>query len=277
MSKNKIQKTVISANNKISRYWVDLWHYRELLFILAWRDFSVRYKQTVIGILWAIIRPVLTALIFTMVFGRIARLPSDGVPYPLLVFTAMLPWNFFATSFVAISESLISNPNLISKVYFPRLIIPASPILVNIIDFLISFVLLIIMIFFYNLKPGWQIVFIPIFFIAAILVTYGVSTFIAALNIKYRDFRYVVPFLVQIGMYVSPVAYSSTIIPANFKLLYSLNPMVGIIDGFRWAVSGGRTTIYLPSVLLLIIETFLFLIIGLFFFRRMEKNFADII
>ncbi len=259
-------------------YWTDLWRYRELFIILAWRDIAVRYKQTVIGILWAILRPLLTMAVFTIIFGRVAKLPSDGnAPYALLVFAAMLPWSLFATSLSDASGSLIGSANLISKVYFPRLIVPAATLVTALVDFLISLAILLALMVYYRFIPGWHIVLLPGFMLLALLASLGPGLWITALNVKYRDFRYVIPFLVQFGLYVSPVGFSSNTIPEKWRLLYSLNPMVGVIDGFRWCILGGNSPIYWPGFgLSLCIVTF-FLWLGVTRFRKMEKTFADLI
>src|SRR5438270_117984 len=233
---------IIEAGRTESQYWRDLFRYRELFYFLAWRDVLVRYKQTVIGVLWAVIRPFLTMVVFVLVFSRIAKLPSDGVPYPVMVFAAMLPWQLFSTSLSEGSNSLISNANLISKVYFPRLIVPTSAVVVSFADFLISAVLLALLMIYYAVWPGWHLFALPIFTLLAIGASIGASLWLAALNVKYRDFRYVVPFLVQFGLYVSPVGFSSSRVPEKWRLLYDLNPMVGVIDGFRWSISAGNMT-----------------------------------
>jgi lipopolysaccharide transport system permease protein len=259
-------------------YWADLWRYRELFLILAWRDLSVRYKQTVIGILWAILRPLLTMIVFTIVFGRIAQLPSDGsAPYPLLVFAAMLPWFLFSNSLSESANSLIGNASLIGKVYFPRMIVPAATVVTAFVDFLISFALLLGMMAWYRFAPGWQILLLPAFVLLALLASLGPGLWIAALNVKYRDFRYVIPFAVQFGLYVSPVGFSSGVIPEQWRLLYSLNPLVGVIDGFRWCILGGGSPLYLPGFLLSLGVTAYVLWRGVSRFRRMEKDFADLI
>jgi len=269
---------IIESGRSEKNYWTDLWRYRELFIILAWRDISVRYKQTIVGILWAIIRPFLTMVVFTVVFGRIAKLPSDGsAPYAVMVFAAMLPWSLFSNALSESSNSLISNANLISKVYFPRLIVPAATIVTAFVDFLISFVILIGMMMFYQFVPGWQLLLLPFFIIMALLASLGPGLWITALNVKYRDFRYVIPFVVQFGLYVSPVGFSSKVIPEQWRLLYSLNPMVGVIDGFRWCILGGDSPIYWPGFLLGLTIIVFFLWLGVSRFRKMEKTFADII
>ncbi len=269
---------VIEPGRTEKNYWADLWRYRELFVVLAWRDISVRYKQTIIGILWAIIRPFLTIVVFTVIFGRIAKLPSDGsTPYALLVFAAMLPWSLFSNALSESSNSLISNANLIGKVYFPRLIIPAATLVTAFIDFLISFIMLIGMMFYYQFTPSPQFLLLPIFILLALMASLGPGLWITALNVKYRDFRYIIPFVVQFGLYVSPVGFSSNVVPEQWRLLYSLNPMVGVIDGFRWCILGGESPLYLPGFLVSLTITVFFLWLGISQFRKMEKNFADLI
>ena len=269
---------IIEPGRTEKNYWIDLWRYRELFLILAWRDIAVRYKQTIIGILWAIIRPLLTMVVFTVIFGRIAKLPSDGgAPYALMVFAAMLPWSLFANSLSESSNSLIGNANLISKVYFPRMIMPAATMITALADFLISSVIFIVMMICYQFSPGWQILFLPFFIMLALLASLGPGLWITALNVKYRDFRYVLPFVVQFGLYISPVGFSSKIIPEQWRFIYSLNPMVGVIDGFRWCILGENSAIYLPGFLLSIAIVLFFLWLGITQFRRMEKTFADLI
>jgi lipopolysaccharide transport system permease protein len=268
---------IIEAGRSERHYWLDLWRYRELFAVLAWRDLSVRYKQTVIGVLWAIIRPVLTMIVFTVVFGRIAALPSDGTtPYALMVFAGMLPWTFFSTGLSDASNSLINNANLISKVYFPRLLVPAATIAVAFVDFLISFCILIALCIWYKFAPGWQIAVLPCFVLLAFLASLGPSLWLTSFNVKYRDFRYVIPFIVQFGLYISPVGFSSSVVPENWRLLYSLNPMVGVIDGFRWCLLGGQSQIYMPGLLVSVAATTLFLWLGIREFRRTENSFADL-
>ncbi|MDY0187014.1 MAG: ABC transporter permease [Syntrophus sp. (in: bacteria)] len=269
---------IIEAGRTEKNYWADLWHYRELFLVLAWRDVSVRYKQTLIGILWAFLRPLLTMIVFTVIFGRIARLPSDGnTPYAVMVFAAMLPWSLFSNSLTDSANSLISNTNLISKVYFPRLIIPAATLITTFIDFVISFVILIAIMIYYHVVPDCRILLLPFFLIMALLASLGPGLWITALNVKYRDFRHVIPFVVQFGIYVSPVGFSSNIVPEQWRLLYSLNPLVGVIDGFRWCLLGGESPLYLPGLLLSLTVITLFLWLGISRFRRTEKTFADLI
>ena len=272
------EKLIIEAGRTEKHYWADLWRYRELFYILAWRDIKVRYKQTVIGALWSIIRPLLTMIIFTIVFSKIAKFPTEGAaPYAILVYAAMLPWQFFSNALSEASNSLIGNANLISKVYFPRLIIPTATVITSFIDFLISFIILIGLMIYYQYMPNLNILMLPVFLIIAFLASMGLGLYLTALNVKYRDFRYIVPFLVQFGLYISPVGFSSSIVPEKWRLLYSLNPMVGVIDGFRWCILGGDSHIYMPGFWLSIAIVFLFLWLGIYQFRKMEKTFADII
>jgi lipopolysaccharide transport system permease protein len=259
-------------------YWRDLWNYRELFYVLAQRDVAVRYKQTVIGLAWALIRPFLTMVVFTVVFGNIAKLPSEGAaPYALMVFAGLLPWQFFSAALSESSNSLIGNANLISKVYFPRLIVPISAVVVSFVDFLISFAILVGLMLWYRFLPGWSILTLPLFVVMAFLASLGPGLWITALNVKFRDFRYIIPFVVQFGLYVSPVGFSTTIVPEAWRLPYSLNPMVGVIDGFRWAILGGQSTIYLPGFALSLAAIGFFLWLGIRQFRSMEKSFADLI
>lgn len=268
---------VIEPGRSEKNYWNDLWRFRELFFFMAWRDILVRYKQTAIGLAWSIIRPVLTMIVFTVIFGRIAKLPSEGVPYPILVYAAMLPWQLFSSSFSDASNSLITNSNMLTKIYFPRLIIPVSTVIVNFVDFLISFLILVALMMWYHFVPGWRIVCLPFFLFLVFITSISAGLYVAALNVKYRDFKYIVPFVVQFGLYISPVGFSSNIVPEKWKFLYSLNPLVGIIDGFRWAILGGSNQIYLPGMFLSIAVIILLFIVSIRYFRKMEKTFADII
>ena len=269
---------VIEAGRSERHYWLDLWRYRELFRVLAWRDLSVRYKQTVIGVLWALIRPFLTMVVFTIIFGRIAKLPTDGnAPYALMVFAGILPWTLFSAGLSEASNSLITNASLISKVYFPRLIIPVASIVVAYVDFLISFGILLALMGWYRFAPDWRIIALPGFGLLAFFAVVGPALWIAALNVKYRDFRYVIPFIVQLGLYLSPVGFSSSVVPAQWRLLYSLNPMVGVIDGFRWCILRGQSEVYLPGLLAGIAVIAVFLWFGVRQFRKTEKSFADLI
>ena len=268
---------VIEAGRAERHYWRDLWRYRELFFFLAWRDILVRYKQTVIGIVWALGRPLITMLVFTLVFSKLAKLPSEGVPYPILVFAALLPWQFFASSFSGAGDSLISNAGMISKVYFPRLVIPASAVIVSFVDFLISGIILVGLMIWYGFAPSLRMLTLPLFIFVAFAAAMGAGLWIAALNVKYRDFRIIVPFVVQFGLYISPVGFSSSIVPEQWRLLYSINPMVGVIDGFRWAILGGNTQLYWPGFLLSLSLVMVILVTGIMYFRKTEKTFADVI
>jgi lipopolysaccharide transport system permease protein len=273
-----LRELVIEPGLTEKNYWQDLWNYRELFYILSWRDIKVRYKQTVIGAAWGVIRPLLTMLIFTFVFGKLGKLDSlQSAPYPVIVFAGLLPWQFFASALGDASSSLTGNTNLITKVYFPRLIIPASTILVNMVDLGISFVLLVIVMFYFRFLPPLQILLLPVFVVLAFLISFGTGLYVTALNVKYRDFRYIVPFIVQLGIYVTPVGYSSSVIAQRYservRFWYSLNPMVGVIDGFRWCITG--EPLYLPGIGLSLVMTVLFLWLGISYFRRTEKSFAD--
>ena len=267
---------VIEAGKSGRQYWRDLWFYRELFYALAWRDIAVRYKQTLIGIAWSVIKPLLTMLIFTVVFGRLAKLPSDGIPYLVFVLTALLPWQFFSLAMQESSNSLISNSNMLSKIYFPRLIVPASAVIVSLVDFIIAFLILIPMLWWYEIVPDWKIITLPFFILLTGGLAIGAGLWFSALNVEYRDFRYIVPFIVQMGLYISPVGYGSSIVPEKWRLLFSFNPMVGIIDGFRWAILGGQT-IYWPSVLISTLFTLTLCVSGIWYFRKMERHFADVI
>jgi lipopolysaccharide transport system permease protein len=271
-------QTTLEAGRSEKNYWRDLWRYRELFQVLAWRDVSVRYKQTAIGVAWALIRPLLTTIVISAIFGKVAGLPSEGdAPYTLMVFAGMLPWTFFSSSLSDASNSLVSNSNLISKVYFPRLIVPISTVVVAFIDFLISFTILIGMMIWYQFVPGWQILLLPVFVALAFLASIGPGLWITALNVQYRDFRYVIPFIVQFGLYVSPIGFSSEVIPEKWRLIYSLNPMVGVIDGFRWCILGGDCLIKWHSFGASLAVTAFFLWLGISKFRATEKSFADLI
>lgn len=268
---------VIEAGRSERQYWKDLWQYRELFWFLAWRDVLVRYKQTVIGIAWSVIRPFLTMIVFTIIFGRLAGFPSEGAPYPILVFAAMLPWQMFSNALTESSNSLVANASMLSKVYFPRLIVPTSAVIVSLIDFLISLGILGALMVWYGFVPEFRIIAFPLFLLLVIVAALGLGIWTAALNVKYRDFRYIVPFLVQFGMYISPVGFSSSVIPDNWRLIYSINPMVGAIDGFRWAILGGHTPLYLPGLGLSVVLAIILFWLGLRYFRKTERIFADVI
>ena len=268
---------LIEAGRTELHYWKDLWRFRELFYFLSWRDILVRYKQTAIGIAWSVIRPLMTMIVFTVVFGKLAKLPSEGAPYPMLVYVAMLPWQFFANSLTESSNSLITNANMLSKVYFPRIIMPASAVIVSLVDFLISFVILVVLMIWYQFIPDWRVVTLPFFLLLALIASLGFGFWLAALNVKYRDFRYIVPFIVQFGLYISPVGFSTNVVPEKWRLVYSLNPMVGVIDGFRWAILGGDVKIYWQGFFLSTGLVFILFIAGVSYFRKTERYFADII
>jgi lipopolysaccharide transport system permease protein len=269
---------ILEPGSSEKNYWRDIWNYRELFQVLAWRDLSVRYKQTVIGVLWAVLRPFLTMVVFTVVFGKLAKMPSPSdIPYPLLVFAGMLPWQFFSSALGDASNSLTNNANLISKVYFPRLIVPAATVVVAFVDFLICFAIMLGLMAWYHFIPSWQIVFLPAFMVLALCASFGPALWITALNVKYRDFRYIIPFLIQFGLYVSPVGFITAIVPEKWQLVYSLNPMVGVIDGFRWCLLGSECQIYWPGFFCSIGVTLFFLWLGIRQFRKMEKSFADLL
>jgi len=268
---------IIEAGRAERHYWRDLWRYRELFYFLAWRDLLVRYKQTVVGVAWSLIRPLLTMTILTIVFGKLGKLPSGGVPYPLLVFCGILPWQFFATALAESGNSLVANSNLISKVYFPRLIVPASSVITSLVDFMISATFMVSLMIWYQYPPSINLIYIPFFFIMAFAASFGVGVWIAALMVKYRDFRFIVPFIVQFGLYLSPVAFLSSVVPEQYRLLYSINPIVGIIDGFRWSILGGEHGIYLPGLGLSLLGVILLVSTGIIYFRKTEKTFADVI
>jgi lipopolysaccharide transport system permease protein len=265
---------VIEPGMTAKNYWRDLWHYRELIYFLAWRDTAVRYKQTGIGVAWALIRPALTMLVFVG-FRRLIGFPPGSVPEPILVFAAVLPWQFFSSALTESAPSLIGNANLISKIYFPRLLIPLAAVATTVIDFAITLVILLLLMLWYRFLPGWQLVGLPVFLLLAFGLSLGLGLLFAALNVEYRDFRYIVPFMVQFGLFVSPIAFSTSDVPAQWRALYALNPMVGIIDGFRWSLLGGRVGLDPQSVVISAAVTAAVLLLGLWYFRRMEHSFAD--
>ncbi|MBK6397487.1 MAG: ABC transporter permease [Bacteroidetes bacterium] len=268
---------IIDPNRRRSNFRKDLWNYRGLFYFLSWRDILVRYKQTVLGVLWSIIRPLMTIFVFTIIFGRLAKLPSDGVPYLLLVSAGMIPWQFFANSFTEASNSLIANATMLSKVYFPRIIIPVSSVVVSFIDLLISFAIMIGIYIWYQFVPDWHLIFLPLFILQAIFVSMGLGFLVSALNVRYRDFRYIVPFIVQFGLYISPVGFKTSVVTGDLKYLYALNPMVGVIDGFRWSLLGGNFSLDKSTFAISLIMSVIIFIIGFNYFRKVERNFADII
>ncbi len=269
-------KLVIEPGRTAKNYWRDLWRYRELMIFLAWRDIVVRYKQTAIGVAWALIRPALTMLVF-VAFRRLVGMEPGSVPEPVLVFAAVLPWQFFSTALSESSSSLLGNANLISKVYFPRLIIPCAAVVTSLVDFLITLALLALLMLWYGVAPGWQLLALPAFVLLAFGLSVGMGLFLAALNVEYRDFRYVVPFIVQFGLFISPIAFSTANVPERWRTLYALNPLVGIIDGFRWSILGGRTVLDPQTLEFSVAITALFVVFGVAYFRRMERGFADVI
>ncbi|MEK6285213.1 MAG: ABC transporter permease [Acidobacteriota bacterium] len=273
-----MNEIIIEPGRSLKHYWRELWAYRELFYFLAWRDIAVRYKQTVIGIAWSLIRPFLTMVVFTVVFEKLAKLPSEGnAPYPILVFAAMLPWQFFSNALTASSNSLVGSASMISKVYFPRLAIPVSSVIATFVDFLISFAMLLVLMAWFQFAPSWRMLMLPLLTLLAVGAAMGAGLWFGSLNVKYRDFSHIVPFVVQFGTYASPVGYSTNIVPAKWRLLYSLNPMVGVIDGFRWAIIGGDAELYLPGFLLSIGLVTLMLASGIWYFRKTERTFADVI
>ncbi len=271
---------IIEAGRAEGHYWRDLWRYRDLFYFLAWRDLLVRYKQTVIGVLWAVLRPFLTMLIFVVIFSQVAGLPSGELPYPVMVLAGMLPWQFFATALSESSSSLVGNANLITKIYFPRIILPASSIIVALVDFFITLGLLALVMAWHQFLPSWKIVLLPAFILLALIAALGPGLLLTSLNVKYRDFRYIIPFVVQFGLYISPVGFSSAVVAEKFgptaHLIYSLNPMVGVIDGFRWCL-GDSAAIQPVSFTVSVLLSLLFLWLGVWHFRRTEKSCADVI
>jgi lipopolysaccharide transport system permease protein len=277
-SENMTQELIIERGRANAHYWRDLWRYRELFGVLAWRDLTIRYKETAFGVLWALGRPFLTMLVLSFVFGKLAKLPSDGnVPYPLMVLAGMLVWSFFSGGLTDAANSIIKDSGLITKVYFPRMIVPAASVVVAFVDFLISLATLAILMIWYQFIPSWQIIILPLFIALAFLASLGPGLWVSALNIKYRDFRFVVPFLVQFGLYISPVGFSSNIVPDKWRFIFSLNPIVGIIDGFRWCIFSGQGGIYLPGVFWSVIATTICLWFGVRQFRNVERRLADLI
>ena len=273
-----MQEIVIEAGRTERQYWHDLWRYRELFYFLAWRDILIRYKQTIVGAAWAILRPLLTMIVLTIVFGRLAKVPSPaGVPYPILVFCGVLPWQFFSTAVSDSGQSLVLNSSLISKVYFPRMTVPASSVMTSLVDLLISGALLAVLMVWYGFVPPSSVVLLPLVIVLAFAAAFGVGVWISALMVKYRDFRFVVPFLVQFGLYVSPVGFTTDIVPPQWRLIYSINPMVGVIDAFRRVLIGPQTAIYWPGFAISLTVVALVLVTGVHHFRRTERTFADVI
>lgn len=276
MVKPETPELVLEAGRASRHYWADLWRFRELLGFLAWRDIKVRYKQTTLGVLWALIQPAVTLAVFTFIFGKLAAMPSGRAPYPLLVLCGLLPWQLFAAAFSNASGSLVANTHLISKVYFPRLIVPLSSVAVALIDFAVVLVLLVLMCLWWQFLPDWRLLFVPLFILLTLVTAIGTGLWLTALTVKYRDFRFVVPFLLQVGLFLSPVGFSSTNLP-NWRFVYSLNPMVGAIDGFRWCLLRGEPTLDPVNLGTSVGMALLLLASGLWYFRRTERTFADII
>jgi lipopolysaccharide transport system permease protein len=269
---------IIEAGRTEKNYWQDLWRYRELFYILSWRDIKVRYKQTVIGALWSIIRPLLTMIVFTVIFSKVAKMPPGiNAPYAIMVYAGMLPWIFFSTSLSEASNSLIGNANLITKVYFPRLIIPTATVITSFVDFIISFALMLGLYVWYDYYPDWHILVLPVFLLFAFIASMGAGLFLTALNVKYRDFRYIVPFIVQFGLYISPVGFNSNMIPEKWRLLYAINPVVGVIDGFRWSLLRGEQQLHWDTMAVSFTSALIMMWLGMRQFRKMEKSFADLI
>ena len=264
-----------------SRGWVslklgELWEYRELLYFLIWRDIKVRYKQTALGATWAIIQPFFTMVVFSLFFGRLAKVPSDGIPYPIFSFAALVPWTFFANGLGQSSNSLVGSSNLITKVYFPRLTIPIASVLSGIVDFALAFVVLLGMMLFYGMAPTLNVLWLPMFLLLALIASLGVGLWLSALNVEYRDVRYVVPFITQFWLFITPIAYPSSLLSEPWRTLYGLNPMVGVVEGFRWALLGTNTAPG-PIIAVSSLAAVLILVTGALYFRRMEKTFADVV
>lgn len=254
----------------------ELWDYRELVYFLTWRDIRVRYKQTALGAAWAVIQPLFAMVIFTIFFGRLAKVPSDGIPYSIFAFAGLVPWNFFANGLSHCSDSLVTSANLIKKVYFPRLAIPVSTVLAGLVDFSISFLVMLCLITYYGIPLSWKILWIPAFLLLAVTTALGVGLWLSALNVKFRDVRYTVPFLIQIWMYGTPIAYPSSLLPEHWRLIYGLNPMAGVVEGFRWCLLNAKTEPG-PMIAVSALASLTILITGSFFFRRTEKQFADVV
>lgn len=264
-----------------SRGWAslrltELWQYRELIYFFTWRDIKVRYKQTALGALWAIIQPVFTMLVFALFFGHLAKIPSEGIPYPIFSYAALVPWTFFSTGLTQGSNSLVQSSNMLKKIYFPRMAMPIGTILAGCVDFVLAFVVLIAMIVFYGIAPTWKTIFLPLFFLLALVTCLGVSFWLSAMNVHFRDVKYTIPFITQFWMYATPIAYPSSLLPQPWRTLYGINPMVGVVEGFRWALLGTHTAPSLMIVLSSIVALGL-LLSGAFYFRRQEKTFADVV
>ena len=276
---NKRQSPILNiepSNSWVSLRLGELWQYRELLYFLVWRDIKVRYKQTALGAAWAIVQPLFTMLVFSLFFGRLAKMPSDGIPYPLFSLAALVPWTFFANGLNQSSNSLVASANLLKKVYFPRLVIPLATVLAGVVDFALSFAVLLGLMAFYGIAPTINLIWMPLFLLLALVTSLGVGLWMSALNVKYRDVRYIVPFIIQVWMFSTPIVYPSSLLPPSWRTIYGLNPMVGVVEGFRWALLGTNTA---PGIMIAVSATVavLMLIGGAFYFRHMEKGFADIV
>jgi lipopolysaccharide transport system permease protein len=267
---------IITSRRASETYWIDFWSHRELIMFLAWRDLVVRYKQTVVGVAWNVLKPLASLIIYTFVFGRVAQLPSQGVPYVLLVLAGLMPWMLFSSVFTAVSESLISNAALVSKVYFPRIVIPVSSVIISVVDNLVAVILLAVLMLWYGMVPGWQILLLPFVVFMAVATAFGVGLIIAVFNAQFRDFRHLIPFALQLGVFVSPVGYATSVIPAKWQLVFALNPVVGVIDSFRWCILGTRELIYPPSVIVTIVFAVVTTVVGVNVFRRHEADIADV-
>jgi homopolymeric O-antigen transport system permease protein len=267
----------IEAGRTERQYWRDLWRYRELFYFLTWRDILVRYKQTVVGASWAVIRPLITMMVMTIVFGKLAEMPSGGAPYPILVLCGVLPWQFFSAAVSESGNSLVSNTSLISKVYFPRMAVPASTIGTSLVDFLISGIILVLLMIWYQFAPGPRMLLLPLIVGLALVAALGAGLWLSALTVRYRDFRHVIPFIAQLGLYLSPVGFTSDVVPEQWRVLYSLNPMVGVIDAFRWAILGPPTPLHVTGFLMSLVTCTVLLVTGIRYFRATERTFADII
>ena len=272
-----MSELIIEAGRAERQYWRDLWRFRELFLFFAWRDLLVRYKQTVVGVSWSLIRPLLTMTVLTVVFGKLGKMPAFGIPYPLLVFCGMLPWQFFSTALTESGNSLVMNSSMISKVYFPRLVMTVSSVITSLMDFAVSSIFLVVLMLWYHFVPPLAVVFLPFFVLLAFGASLGVGLWVAALMVEYRDFRFIVPFVVQFGLYISPVGFQSSVVPERFRLLYAMNPMAGIIDGFRWTLLGATRTIYWPGMFIATIEVVILMASGIWYFRKTERTFADVI
>ena len=268
--------TIITSRRASETYWIDFWSHRELIMFLAWRDLVVRYKQTVVGVAWNVLKPLASLVIYTFVFGRVAQLPSQGVPYVLLVLAGLMPWMLFSSVFTAVSESLISNAPLVSKVYFPRIVIPVSSVIISVVDNLVSVILLAVLMLWYGMAPGWQILLLPLVVFMAVSTAFGVGLIIAVFNAQFRDFRHLIPFALQLGVFLSPVGYATSVIPAKWQFVFALNPVVGVIDSFRWCILGTRELIYPPSVIVTIVFAAVTTVVGVNVFRRHEADIADV-